>query len=66
MKKKENLTIEQAFERLDQLVSQMESGQLSLEESFLLYKEGMELIANCASSIEKVEKKIQVLNEEGE
>lgn len=67
MKKKEKtIAIEDAFVRLDEIVKQLESGRVSLDESFLLYKEGMELVSNCASSIDEVEKKIKVLNKEGE
>lgn len=67
MKKKgKNIKIEDAFLRLDEIVKQLESGNVSLDESFLLYKEGMELVGDCASSIDEVEKKIKVLNKEGE
>lgn len=67
MKKKDKkVTIEDAFIRLDEIVKQLEFGEISLDESFSLYKEGMELVNNCASSIDEVEKKIKVLNKEGE
>lgn len=67
MKKKgKTVAIEDAFIRLDEIVKQLESGEISLDESFSLYKEGMELVNNCTSSIDEVEKKIKVLNKEGE
>lgn len=67
MKKKgKTVAIEDAFIRLDEIVKQLEYGEISLDESFSLYKEGMELVNNCASSIDEVEKKIKVLNKEGE
>ncbi|KIR01666.1 hypothetical protein P261_00480 [Lachnospiraceae bacterium TWA4] len=59
------MTIEENFIRLDEIVKKMEAGQITLEDSFALYKEGMELVKKCSDSIEKVEHKIKVLNKEG-
>lgn len=59
------LTLEQSFEGLDEIIAQMQSGELTLEESFAKYTEGMKLIKNCNDAIDKVEKKLLVI-EEGE
>ena len=53
---------EESFGKLEELISQMESGNISLEESFKLYNEGIKLIKNCNSQLDKVEKQIVVLN----
>ncbi len=59
------LTIEQAFDKLDKLIEHMET-EIPLEESFDLYKEGMELIRLCNDKLDRVEKKILILEENGE
>ena len=51
---------------LETLVEQMESGEASLEETFLMYQKGMELLKECSSKIDMVEKKMMLLNENGE
>lgn len=65
MEKKE-LTMEQAMEALDHIVEQLEEGNASLEDTFALYQKGMELLKQCSGQIDQVEKKLQILNENGE
>ncbi len=55
--KKETRTIEEAMKSLDAIVTQLESREISLEDSFKVYQEGMELLKYCNSKIDKVEKK---------
>ena len=55
-------TIEEAFEKLDKIVSQLEDGSLSMNEAFKLYKEGVQLVNNCNNMLDKVEKQLVVLN----
>ena len=45
---------------------ELESGDTSLEESFGLYQKGMEMLKFCNEKIDTVEKKVQVLEENGE
>lgn len=63
---KTGLTLEQAFARLDELAVKLEEKDVPLEESFRLYKEGMDLLKFCRSEIDTVEKKMQVITEDGE
>ena len=56
-------TLEQSFEKLEQSIGNLENGDVSLEDSFKLYNEGMKLIQNCNQQLDKVEKKIVVLNQ---
>ncbi len=56
-------TLEQSFEKLEQIIENLENGDVSLEDSFKLYNEGMKLIQNCNQQLDKVEKKIVVLNQ---
>lgn len=59
------ITLEEAFAKLDEITKKMESGSLSLEENFALYKEGLELTRLCCAKIERVETEIRLLNEQG-
>lgn len=65
MAKKENRTIEEALEALDQIAKRLESSEITLEESFQIYKEGMELLQYCNKKIDTVEKKMLQMNEDG-
>lgn len=65
MVKKENKTIEEALEVLDQIAMRLESNEVTLEESFQIYKEGMELLQYCSKKIDTVEKKMLQINEDG-
>ena len=58
--------LENSFKRLDEIIEQMEQGELSLEESFKLDKEGVALVSSCNESIDKVEKEIKVIEDDGE
>lgn len=59
------LSLEESFEKLEAIVAQLEDPESSLEESFTLYEEGMRLVKSCSERIDRVEKKVQVLNAEG-
>ena len=54
-------SIEEIFEELDQIMEKMEAPDTSLEDSFAFYEAGMKLIRACGEKIDKVEKKIIVL-----
>lgn len=62
----EDKTLEMVFEELDGVVKKLESGTVSLEESFQLYHQGMELLKTCNDKIDLVEKKMLILDENGE
>ncbi len=55
------LSIEQAFSRLDEITKALENPQTSLEDSFALYKEGSDLLAKANSKIDMVQKQVQIL-----
>ncbi|HIV17378.1 MAG TPA: exodeoxyribonuclease VII small subunit [Candidatus Alectryocaccobium stercorigallinarum] len=59
-------TLEQNFERLEELTAQMESGELSLEKMYVLYKEGIDLVKECNKKIDTVEKNMKLINDKGE
>lgn len=59
-------SLEELFAKLDQVAKELESGDTSLEESFGLYQKSMEMLKLCNEKIDTVEKKVQVLEENGE
>lgn len=59
-------TLEAVFEQLDEIVAKLETEGASLEESFQLYHKGMDLLKVCNEKIDTVEKKMMVLDENGE
>lgn len=63
---KQEQTLEEAFEKLDQLILELEGREITLEDSFSKYREGMELLKVCNEKIDTVEKKMLILNEDGE
>ena len=63
-KKKENL--EEMFKDLEELIGKMENEEITLEQTFDLYNNGMELLKKCNLSIDEVEKKVLVLDENRE
>lgn len=64
--KKEELTLEESFEKLDGMLDELESPDISLEESFRTYEQGMKLLKQCNEIIDRVEKNVLKLNESGE
>ncbi len=66
MAAKKEKNIEETFGELEEIIRKLESGESSLEESFQYYEAGMKLVKSCNDKIDKVEKKILVLEEDGE
>lgn len=58
--------LEKSLEELNEILTNLEKEEISLEDSFALYQEGMKLLKQCNDSIDKVEKQLMILEEEGE
>jgi exodeoxyribonuclease VII small subunit len=58
----EPLSIEQAMERLETLVREMETGQMPLEELIRSYEEGVKLATLCQEKLDAAAKKIQIIS----
>lgn len=58
-------TLEEIFAQLDDLAEKLEDKETSLEDSFNLYKQGMELLKFCSDKLDTVEKKMLQMNEDG-
>lgn len=64
--KKKELNLEENLGRLDEIIERMESDELPLEEAFKAYSDGMRLLKICNDQIDRVEKQVLKLTEEGE
>ncbi len=54
-------TFEGSMKKLEQIVQQMESGDLPLEKSLSKFEEGVKLSKFCSDKLDEVEKKITLL-----
>ena len=61
----EEKPLEEMFTELDLLAERLEDRDTSLEDSFRLYRQGMELLKLCSEKLDTVEKKMLQLNEDG-
>ena len=59
-------SLEEMFQDLEEVISEMEGSDITLEQSFDLYNRGMNLLKQCSKTIDEVEKKVLILDEEGE
>jgi exodeoxyribonuclease VII small subunit len=53
--KKEEITIEEGFAKLNELLKKMEDGEVGLEDSFELYKEGVAMVQTLNNKLSEVE-----------
>lgn len=63
MDDKKTQTFETQLEKLEEIVGQLESGELNLDDSLNKFEEGVKLFKSCKDKLSKAEKKIAVLNE---
>ena len=61
----EEFKLEEAFDELNLKIEALEDENISLEDSFKIYKEGMDLLKKCNDSIDKVEKQVLILEADG-
>lgn len=54
-------SFEQSLERLKEIVTRLEEGEMALEDSLELFEEGMKLSRDCSSRLEAAEQRIKVL-----
>ena len=60
-KSEPNLTFESAVTELENIVTRMEGGQLSLEQSLTAYKRGAELLKFCQGQLADAQQQVKVL-----
>ena len=61
MEETAELTFEQAFGQLEEVVRQLESGELSLEQSLALFEKGVRLAKLCEGKLDQAEQKVSQL-----
>lgn len=61
--KLDEISFEGAQSRLEEIVSILESGAASLDDSLALYEEGIALVRICNERLENAEMKIKILHE---
>ena len=59
-------SLEELFAEAEALIGRMEDPDISLEEAFAAYEQGMKMIRACNRRIDQVEQKMLVMNAEGE
>ncbi|MGL6297971.1 MAG: exodeoxyribonuclease VII small subunit [Methanobacteriaceae archaeon] len=57
------MSFEEKLKELESVVSELEGGNLSLEESIVKFEEGMKLSKECNKILEGAEKRINVLTQ---
>ncbi|RKX40999.1 MAG: exodeoxyribonuclease VII small subunit [Verrucomicrobia bacterium] len=61
MAEKKSVDFEKSLGRLEELVGEMEGGELSLEEMIKHFEEGTKLVGLCTKKLNEVEQKIEKL-----
>ncbi len=59
------LSLEEAFVQIEEVIGSLETEDITLEQSFAEYNRGMALLAQCNETIDRVEKKVLKINEDG-
>jgi exodeoxyribonuclease VII small subunit len=62
--KKEKVSLEDNFARIEDTIEKLESEDTTLEEAFALYTDGMKLLKTCNEQIDRVEKKVLKLTQD--
>ena len=57
------MSMEEAYAKLDELLSDLEMNEHSLEETFGMYTQGLQLVQCCHEKIDRIEKKLQILEQ---
>ena len=66
MKEQQSVNFENSLRSLEELVNQLEQGDLSLEESLKAFEAGIKLTRECNSKLDEAEQKISLLTGQGD
>ena len=61
MTKNKTLNLEKALADLEELVEELESGDLPLEKAMQKFEEGIKLTRNCQAALKEAEQKVEIL-----
>lgn len=56
---------ERSLASLSELVTQMEQGNLPLEQSLAYFEQGIRLVRDCQQALQEAEHKVQILTQQG-
>ncbi|MCH5342984.1 MAG: exodeoxyribonuclease VII small subunit [Acetatifactor sp.] len=59
-------TLEENFARVEETIERLESEDITLEGAFAAYSQGMAILKQCNEQIDRVEKQVLKLTEQGE
>ena len=65
MEENNTKTIEESFAALEEIITKLESSDISLDESFALYKNGMEELKQANDKIEQTKKAVMAISKDG-
>lgn len=65
-KKIEEMSFEEALQELESIVGQLESGDLTLEESLSLFERGQAVARRCNGQLDEANLRVEQLTEDGE
>lgn len=63
---KQEQTLEEVFQELEVIIAKMQEREVSLEDSFQLYEQGVQKLKQCNEKIDYVEKQMLLLNNQGQ
>lgn len=63
MENNDNISFEEALKRIEEIVSILEKGECSLDESLTLFEEATKLCAHCNLKLEKAHEKIEAFTQ---
>jgi exodeoxyribonuclease VII small subunit len=63
-----DITFEEAIKRLEEIVRELESGEIEIEKALTIFEEGTRLAKLCAKKLAGIEKRVEILKkgEKGE
>jgi len=66
MAEKQEVALEEKLAQIEEIIRKMEEPNVSLDTSFGLYQAGINQLKECNQMLDAVEKKMQILNHNGE
>ena len=64
-KKVKEISFEDSLKKLEEIVEELEKGELSLDEALKLYEEGMEFSDKCMEKLNESKQKVEKITQEG-
>ena len=65
MSNEKQVSLEERFGHIEEIIEKMETGDITLDQSFELYKNGLEEIKAANAMLDDIEKAMLVMNEDG-